>query len=155
MIHFQTDRTTGHMIVELPTPIPPDWCERMQCSSQKRFIAFHWSCAHKRVSWTDGHEQAISAKSASDSWHAFMRHSSVENFLCHQKANLGSNEDQAIHWLLFDTVNRKAYIATPNLIRKVFLSKQNRETNQGTTKVSIRQSPPSQMQSADTDQYYG
>lgn len=112
-------------VIEFPFMIPPDFIEKMECPSRKRYIAFYWSARSDEIAWNDGESEGIN-KRPIHLWHAFMRQNPIARFLCAEMVDLGHSDSTADHWFLFDTVNRVAYVAPVPLVGRI-LKKQSLE----------------------------
>lgn len=136
-------------IVEFPFMIPPDWLEKMKCPSKRKLVAFYWSAQSDEIAWNDGDREGISEEPV-NLWYSFMRHSEIERFMCSEHSHFGYNDATATHWLLIDTKNRQAYIATVGLVGKILV----RQHLRGVT-ISSRARKPDNVEPLGNQEYFG
>ena len=122
---------------EFPFMIPSDWCNRMECDSKRRFVAFYWSGANDQIVWNDGRDEGVSERATSD-WLAFMRRTQIELFMCNEQSHFGFCDSNATHWLLHDRQELKAYAIPVSLVNKILPSQSLRNVKIGSRSAAQR-----------------
>jgi hypothetical protein len=92
----------------LVVPAPPMLAEAIGYPGQARYVAFYWTPYGDEVIYTDGR---LSADGHWHAWLMFTRHRTITPHL--QAYNLGSSDEEAIHWLLFDRETCALYAGAP------------------------------------------
>ena len=99
---------------QLAIQAPPMLAEAVGYPRKARYVAFYWTPCGDEVMYADGR------LSAGGHWHAwllFTRHRTIAPHL--QEYNLGSSDEEAIHWLLVDRETCVLYVGAPGEVLRV------------------------------------
>lgn len=73
-----------------------------------RYVAFYWTEAGDEAAFDDGQQSAVGMLN-NDAYLAFLRHPAIAPHL--QRYHLGSSDEPADHWLIFDRQQHQFFVA--------------------------------------------
>jgi hypothetical protein len=100
----------------LPIEPPEALAETLGYGGQARLVAFYWGAGDEAY-YHDGH---LSRQAEWDAYLLFLHHPLIASEL--QGYNLGSNEEEATHWLLLDRDDRQIAVVLAKMAHQQLLA---------------------------------
>lgn len=100
-------RDSPRLLIVFPVELPPSFFEELECEKTlTQFVAFHFDPRGRLL-----RENGMSIKPCPNEWvlSALLAYDPVAQWLRRNRIDLGTGR----HWLLFDCVGGKSYVADP------------------------------------------